>query len=62
MGRYPHYRGAPSSRDKEIVSKALDLVDMAGRRRQPYPTLSGGNGRKRIWHAFSPKFGTMMMT
>jgi iron complex transport system ATP-binding protein len=46
MGRYPHYRGAPSSRDKEIVSKALDLVDMGGRRRQPYPTLSGGERQK----------------
>lgn len=46
MGRYPHYRGTPSSRDKEIVSRALDLVDMTSRRRQPYPTLSGGERQK----------------
>jgi iron complex transport system ATP-binding protein len=46
MGRYPHYRDAPSIRDKEIVSRALDLVDMAGRRHQPYPTLSGGERQK----------------
>jgi iron complex transport system ATP-binding protein len=46
MGRYPHYRGLPSGRDKEIVARALDLVDMSGRRQQPYPTLSGGEKQK----------------
>ena len=46
MGRYPHYRGLPSLRDKEIVARALDLVDMTARRYQPYPTLSGGERQK----------------
>ncbi|HTW35278.1 MAG TPA: ATP-binding cassette domain-containing protein [Rhizomicrobium sp.] len=46
MGRYPHYRGVPSLKDKEIVARALDLVDMTARRHQPYPTLSGGERQK----------------
>ncbi len=46
MGRYPHYRGVPSAHDRDIVSRALDLVDMTGRRHQAYPTLSGGERQK----------------
>ena len=46
MGRYPHYRAAPSPRDLEIVAEALALVDMADRRHQAYPTLSGGERQK----------------
>jgi iron complex transport system ATP-binding protein len=46
MGRYPHYRGVPSPRDREIVARALDLVDMTARRQQLYPTLSGGEKQK----------------
>ena len=46
MGRYPHYRSAPTPRDREIVAHALALVEMTERRRQPYPTLSGGERQK----------------
>ncbi|HEX4079488.1 MAG TPA: ATP-binding cassette domain-containing protein [Rhizomicrobium sp.] len=46
MGRYPHYRGAPRERDRNIVSDALALVEMTARRRQLYPTLSGGERQK----------------
>jgi len=46
MGRYPHYRRAPAARDREIVERALRLVEMTDRRRQPYPTLSGGEQQK----------------
>jgi iron complex transport system ATP-binding protein len=46
MGRYPHYRSAPQQRDREIVNAALALVEMTDRRRQPYPTLSGGERQK----------------
>ncbi|HWA88449.1 MAG TPA: ATP-binding cassette domain-containing protein [Rhizomicrobium sp.] len=46
MGRYPHYRGVPSARDREIVREALALVEMTERRHQLYPTLSGGERQK----------------
>ena len=46
MGRYPHYRATPSKRDREIVTEALLLVEMADRRHQAYPTLSGGERQK----------------
>ncbi len=46
MGRYPHYRRAPSHRDREIVERALELVGMSERSGQEYPTLSGGEQQK----------------
>ncbi len=46
MGRYPHYGSAPTSRDRDIVSRSLELVGMTEKRRQPYPTLSGGEQQK----------------
>ncbi len=46
MGRYPHYGRVPSARDREIVGRALELVGMAAKRQQPYPTLSGGEQQK----------------
>ena len=46
MGRYPHYDRAPTARDREIVERALALVEMTDRRGQPYPTLSGGEQQK----------------
>lgn len=46
MGRYPHYGRVPAARDRDIVNRALALVDMNGRRTQSYPTLSGGEQQK----------------
>ena len=46
MGRYPHYGRAPSARDREIVTRTLELVDMRGKREQTYSTLSGGEQQK----------------
>jgi iron complex transport system ATP-binding protein len=46
MGRYPHYATVPAARDREIVDRALDLVEMAPLRRRSYPTLSGGEQQK----------------
>jgi iron complex transport system ATP-binding protein len=46
MGRYPHFGRTPSARDREIVERALALVDMTPKREQPYPTLSGGERQK----------------
>ncbi len=63
MGRYPHYGRSPSARDREIVSRSLELVGMSGRRRQQYPTLSGGEQQKvqlarvlaQIWNYDEPR-------
>ncbi len=46
MGRYPHYRRAPSEGDRDIVARALELVEMTDKRHQAYPTLSGGEQQK----------------
>ena len=46
MGRYPHYGRTPSRGDRDIVASALEMVGMLARRRQPYPTLSGGEQQK----------------
>ncbi|MEO7101692.1 MAG: ATP-binding cassette domain-containing protein, partial [Gemmatimonadaceae bacterium] len=46
MGRYPHYGRSPGVHDVEIVERALEIVGMADRRDQHYPTLSGGEQQK----------------
>ncbi len=46
MGRYPHFARAPGSEDRRIVDAALELVGMSARRRQIYPTLSGGEQQR----------------
>jgi iron complex transport system ATP-binding protein len=63
MGRYPHYGRTPSRHDREIVSRALDIVGMSARRRQRYTTLSGGEQQKvqlarvlaQIWNYDEPR-------
>jgi len=46
MGRYPHYRYVPTSRDRAAVDAALAAVEMGGRRDQPFATLSAGERQK----------------
>ncbi|MFI5233474.1 MAG: ATP-binding cassette domain-containing protein, partial [Gemmatimonadales bacterium] len=46
MGRYPHYASVPGARDRDIVERALELVEMVPMRRRSYPTLSGGEQQK----------------
>jgi len=46
MGRYPHFARAPGREDRHIVDAALELVGMVDRRRQIYPTLSGGEQQR----------------
>jgi len=46
MGRYPHFARAPGREDRRIVDAALELVGMSARRRQIYPTLSGGEQQR----------------
>jgi len=46
MGRYPHYRYTPTTRDRAAVDAALAAVEMSGRRDQPFTTLSMGERQK----------------
>ncbi|MGH9418399.1 MAG: ATP-binding cassette domain-containing protein, partial [Thermoanaerobaculia bacterium] len=46
IGRFPHYGATPTRADREIVSQALEEVGIADRRKQAYPTLSGGEKQK----------------
>jgi iron complex transport system ATP-binding protein len=46
IGRFPHYAASPSRIDFEVVDRAIQAVDLDGRRKQPYPTLSGGEKQK----------------
>ncbi|HEY5218231.1 MAG TPA: ATP-binding cassette domain-containing protein [Gemmatimonadaceae bacterium] len=46
IGRYPHYGRTPAPRDREIVDRAMGLVEMTDKRTQAYPTLSGGEQQK----------------
>lgn len=63
MGRYPHYGRSPTARDREIQARALELVGMAHKRDQAYPTLSGGEKQKvqlarvlaQIWNFDEPR-------
>jgi len=62
MGRYPHYGRVATPHDRAIVERALEMVGMADRRLQAYPTLSGGERQKvqlarvlaQIWKDDSP--------
>lgn len=46
MGRYPHYGRKASTRDRDIVNRTLELVDMTEKQGQTYSTLSGGEQQK----------------
>lgn len=69
MGRYPHYDRVPTSHDREIVGRALDMVGMTEKGDQAYPTLSGGEQQKiqlarvlaQIWNYDAPAAGAQRM-
>jgi iron complex transport system ATP-binding protein len=46
IGRFPHYGAAPARIDFEIVERAIEAVNLSDKRKQPYPTLSGGEKQK----------------
>lgn len=62
MGRYPHYGRVPTARDRDIVDRALAVVEITDKRKQSYPTLSGGEQQKvqlarvlsQIWNFDTP--------
>ena len=65
MGRYPHYERVPTTHDRDIVRRALDVVGMTDKAEQAYPTLSGGEQQKiqlarvlaQIWNYDAPPSG-----
>lgn len=46
LGRYPHFGGQPTARDRAVVAAALDLVDLGHLAGRAYPTLSGGEQQR----------------
>jgi iron complex transport system ATP-binding protein len=46
LGRFPHYGATPAEADRRIVSRALEEIGLVDKRKQPYPTLSGGEKQK----------------
>ena len=46
MGRYPHFRQAPSKIDREICGEAMKLFDVDALGNRNYMTLSGGEKQR----------------
>jgi len=46
MGRYPHYRNAPSIRDNEIGVEVMELTGIAAFAERSYLSLSGGEQQR----------------
>src|SRR3954471_22077480 len=46
MGRYPFFDSRPSKKDKEICSKAMELMQVTSLADRDYQTLSGGEAQK----------------
>jgi iron complex transport system ATP-binding protein len=46
MGRYPHFELRPSNKDKEIVSLAIEKLNISHLRHNNYLTLSGGEKQR----------------
>lgn len=46
MGRYPHYRNAPSLGDNDIVTEVMDLTGVTGLAERSYLSLSGGEQQR----------------
>jgi iron complex transport system ATP-binding protein len=46
LGRFPHYGATPAEADRRIVSRTLEEIGLVDKRKQPYPTLSGGEKQK----------------
>jgi len=46
MGRYPHFSGRPTARDRAVVAEVMDYCDVTGLADRSYPTLSGGEKQR----------------
>jgi len=46
MGRYPHFRGKPSSKDVQACEEAMIFFDVADLAERNYMTLSGGEKQR----------------
>jgi iron complex transport system ATP-binding protein len=46
MGRYPHFREQPESKDEEAVEKAMQFFDVAEMAQRNYMSLSGGEKQR----------------
>jgi iron complex transport system ATP-binding protein len=46
MGRYPHFKQAPTKADLQICEEAMDLFDVTEFRNRNYLTLSGGEKQR----------------
>ncbi|MBX7044400.1 MAG: heme ABC transporter ATP-binding protein [Ignavibacteria bacterium] len=46
MGRYPHFKNAPSSEDNKICGEVMKLLNIEDLKGREYNTLSGGEAQK----------------
>jgi len=46
MGRYPHFSGRPTARDRAVLAEVMAYCDVTGLADRSYPTLSGGEKQR----------------
>lgn len=46
MGRYPHYKNSPASRDHEVVTQVMELCGVSAFADRSYLSLSGGEQQR----------------
>lgn len=46
MGRYPHFKSAPTQMDRKLIDLALEEINFAHQRKRVYQTLSGGEQQR----------------
>lgn len=46
MGRYPHFSNIPTAQDADIVTAAMDDMEVTHLRSRPFQTLSGGEQQR----------------
>ncbi len=46
MGRYPHFTGQPTARDRAVVAEVMRYCDVGDLASRSYPTLSGGEKQR----------------